>query len=259
MFYYLLLDLVNHSNPSFSSAPIPTSSPFSIPTLLAVWSFAIGAYIQLWLVHTTPALLAVCLDLGAPSSFPYVMGPIGFMNSLRCLWGRTWHQFARRQMHTLGVWLRRKMSVAPGSWCSAYIQLCVGFAVGGVTHVLAGWMTGKHSGWHDPTNAAKFFLLQLFGVVLEDAVVEVLLGVRVVRRDWRRNHMRGGKKRFGKDEGWWRLSDWPSAFGYVWTVCWLSVTLPPYVEGLRQLGILEPHQLPFSPVDWAIKLRASRM
>ena len=154
-------------------------------------------------------------------------------------------------MSTLGLWLRQQTDAAPrGSRASAYIQLSTGFAVGGVTHAVAGFMAGKRVGWRDPTGAMPFFGLQLLGVVLEDGIFEILLANGVLGEDWRRGHMDGGKENYGTRHGWWRCDSWSEIVGYLFVVSWLSLTMPPYVEGLRRTGILEPNLVPFSLVAW---------
>ena len=69
-----------------------------------------------------------------------------------------------------------------------------GFAVGGATHAIAGYMAGEHVGWQDPTGAIPLSCLQQMGVVLEDGMFESLLAIGVLEEDWRRGHMDVGKE-----------------------------------------------------------------
>lgn len=135
---------------------------------------------------------------------------------------------------------------------SAYTQLCTGFAIGGITHAIAGSMATGHSPWQDPTGSIAFFLMQLLGVILEDVVLTVLQMARVTQDDCRKKHVKKPKEKYGLLDGQWRLSSWRQAFGYTFVVWWLSMTLPAYVEGLRKEGILETTAVPFSVIDWTV-------
>ncbi|KAK8131990.1 hypothetical protein PG999_000163 [Apiospora kogelbergensis] len=298
VWYYVLLDALAPLVPTRASgplAPLPqmsdgsqdpaysydqlrrSAATWALTTLLPAWAYAVSAYVHLWLVHTGPAALAVLLGLCAPADCPYVMGPVGAMASLRGLWGRTWHQAARRQMTAIADAIgRRLLGLRPGGRPSAYLKLALGFFLGGATHAVAGYMATKASKaslavaaaddasgpvrnrWDilplaDPTGAMRFFGLQLVGVVLEDAVFALLLRFGVLREDWRRNHMANGRAGYGKDMQWWwsrrrgessvRIE---KVLGYAWVVFWLSLTLPPYVEGIRQTGVMDSKLAPIS-------------
>ncbi|KAI9879021.1 MAG: hypothetical protein M1830_009820 [Pleopsidium flavum] len=274
--YYLLLDFLEHLNPpSSSSSPSPSSfshlsptHPFTLHILLQTWSFAIKSYLHLWLIHTLPALFLISTTtVCPPSSFPYVMGPVGAMSSVRKLWGRTWHQAARRQIRSHGIWLAGGGSGAggvarkPGSVCSAYVQLATGFAIGGFTHAVAGCMAtaGQGGWWHDGSGAGRFFVLQFLAVVVEDLVIALVGRSGMVSGDWRGWESESGKGKgegkegYGVEEQWFRFDSWQRVCGYVWVVVWLSVTMAPYVEGLRRTGVLETRLVPFSVMDWVGK------
>lgn len=255
LLYYLLLDLLDRTSPTLSDEALFIERPFSFAVMLPTWSYAICVYLKLWLLHAVPALVIVWMKLGEPSSFPYVMGPIGFMNSLRCFWGRTWHQALRRPISSLGRRLRDQIFHAPpGTYVSAYTQLGVGFAIGGITHAIASSVASDYTMWRDRTGAISFFAWQLLGVIVEDIIYKVLQTTWVMQGDWRRGHMKNGKYQYGLSQGQWRLSCWQQALGYIFVVAWLSFTLPAYVEGLRKEGILESKAVPFSIVDWIVSL-----
>lgn len=54
----------------------------------------------------------------------------------------------------------------------------------------------------------------------------------------------------------WRLALGSELVGYVWVFGWLSMTIPPYIDGLRKVGALVESTVPFSIVDWVMGNRA---
>ena len=200
---------------------------------------------------TIPAMLLVDMGLGQPSAYPYVMGSVSQMNSLRGVWGRTWHQFGRTVITSIARRLRDKVFCVPaGSLASSCLQLCTGFALGAGTHFIAGWMAGSRTGWQDESGAMTFFAMQLLGIMLEDGFK--MLGFRVLNHDWRRRRLTCGEDGDGTHKGHGRLASLPQLVGYVWVFAWLSMSIPPYVDGLRKVGALSEPTVPFSVIDWVV-------
>jgi hypothetical protein len=56
--------------------------------------------------------------------------------------------------------------------------------------------------------------------------------------------MDGGKENYGQDLQWWRFDRIGMILGYLTVVIWFTITLPPYVEDLRRMGILDSRLAP---------------
>lgn len=97
--------------------------------------------------------------------------------------------------------------------------------------------------WVDKTGALWFFFYQFCGVVIEDIIMGLWRSIRG-GTDWRNNQMDGGKLNYGKRHKWWRLDSFEMILGYLVVLVWFTVTLPPYVENMREVGILDPRLAP---------------
>ncbi|KAF2014335.1 hypothetical protein BU24DRAFT_492988 [Aaosphaeria arxii CBS 175.79] len=237
--FSVMLFALSNGMPNSKSPSITGHPPLSIGLLVPTWAYAISAYLQLWLTFTIPATFMVGFGFGDPRAFPYMMGPIGAMASLRCFWGRTWHQAVRRQMTTAGNLLTSQAGITKGTIESAYLKLLVGFLISAWTHAVAGYKARGGGPDLDPTGAFRFFLLQFCGIVFEDLCFHILQLLRIIGADWRNDQMSQGKYGYGKGLEWWVLDKADMVLGYIWVILWFSITLPPYVEAIRMTGALD--------------------
>ncbi|KAI9836331.1 MAG: hypothetical protein M1837_003398 [Sclerophora amabilis] len=253
--YYLLLDVINNAGPLPGFPGVHDHLFFdSLNAVAFVWSFAISAYISFWLAQTLPYVLLVLLGLASPEDFAHVLGPASAMFTFRRLWGRVWHQIARRQISSHGCLIARKLLRAPpGSIRSRYAQLYVGFAIGATTHAVAGLMAARsssHSRWEDPTCALRVFASYAVVITMEDGLIQLMERCRILPPGWGRDDLKSLTES-SRMEGKRRLVCWRRVFGYIWVVFWLTVTSVSYVEGLKTAGVIGPRfKLPFSVVRY---------
>ena len=95
--------------------------------------------------------------------------------------------------------------------------------------------------------------MQLLGIVLEDGLLLDLFSLRAPKSQRRRSSgegPHGGIHRLGIAVP--MLSH--LKVGYVWVFCWLSLTLPPYVDGLGKVGALREASVPVSVVGWVVDM-----
>jgi hypothetical protein len=130
-----------------------------------------------------------------------------------------------------------------GGFISTYGKLAIGFTIGGLTHAVGGYMASSAGSWVDKTGSLRFFFYQFCGVIIEDLIMGLWRSIRG-GLDWRKSHMDGGKMNYGKDLKWWRLDNFEMILGYIFVLVWFTVTLPPYVENMRLVGILDPRLAP---------------
>lgn len=217
-------------------------------------AYAVAAYSLVGFVHTLPTIPMVALGLETPESFPAYMGPVQRSDSLRGLWGWTWHQSGRRTIISIASWLAEMTSGSQRrAFDTVYLRTCIGFALGAFTHAVAGWMASSRESWWDPTGSIEFFAWQLCGVFLEDIVHDRLLAYKLLDRDPRREAEGSEKVKVAKERPKVMSPSEGSIIGYLWIFFWLSLTLPPYVEGLGKVGVIGPRIVPFSIIGWIIR------
>ena len=142
---------------------------------------------------------------------------------------RVWHQHRRRFASGIGKYAARTLGCQPGSWLSSHVQLFVGFACTGLSHVIGDYMIDPAFGWASP----PFFIYQAAAIILEDAVIS-----------------------FGTSLG--IVDALPARLvGYVWTFAWLIYSNN-WFAGWQLMAGLGKHQMfPLSVVRPALEYVAA--
>ncbi|EKM57183.1 uncharacterized protein PHACADRAFT_119470 [Phanerochaete carnosa HHB-10118-sp] len=213
--HVLLADLAQtciEFNPVFSLPAdrfVSLRSQGPLFTMLSVAAYMTRAYCMLNIPYDLFALVSVACRISEPMYWPVVFGQWRDAYTVRRFWGRVWHQQLRRVTSGVGRYAARTLGCAPGTWSSSRVQLFVGFAVSGLSHIPGDTMVDpKWTGcsfWFFPAQAAA--------ITIEDFVVA--LGKRLGLRD----------------------SPWVRLIGYIWTVFWFSYSVPTFIDWAVQAGL----------------------
>lgn len=117
--------------------------------------------------------------------------------------------------------MARTLGCVKGSWLSSHVQLVVGFAVSGLTHVAGDAMV--HTKWAG--GSFWFFSAQAFAITFEDLIIA--RGKQLGLRD----------------------TLWPRLVGYVWTFAWFVYITPWWLDWLVKMGLGRDKVIPFSVVS----------
>jgi len=178
-------------------------------------------YCNISLQYYQVAAVGVALNLWSSEDWPEPYGRWKDAYTLRNFWGRVWHQMLRRFIVSVGKSVSVWTECEKGSWRSAYTQLYVGFFVSGIMHSFGDVMVGRQY----MGSSIPFFMTQAVAITLEDSVIQITnsLGVHIPR--WLQ-----------------RL------IGYAWVVCWLTMSIPWYVDWAVRAGLGAYELLPLSPI-----------
>ncbi|GJE93177.1 membrane bound O-acyl transferase family-domain-containing protein [Phanerochaete sordida] len=183
-----------------------------------VLAYATRSYCVLTVPYDATAVAAVALGFTEPKAWPTLVGRWKDAYTLRRFWGRVWQQMMRRFVSAGGKFAARTLRCAPGSWLSSHVQLFVGFTLSGLAHVPGDAMV--HPKWTG--SSFWFFPAQAAAIMLEDAVIA-------------RARERG-----------LRDTRWERTVGYLWTVSWLTYSVPWFVDWAVAAGLARD-RLPFQP------------
>jgi hypothetical protein len=147
-----------------------TRTPFfslSFPTQVVYsWTKAFRAYTCFEATYYLLASLAVSLHISKPQDWPPITG--SFLHdawSIRNMWGKCWHQCARRHCGEAGILVKKACGFRNGGFRSRYSQIWVGFAVSAYGHHVGAIIGGfeDRGFWQ-----AVFFMVQPAGIMVED-------------------------------------------------------------------------------------------
>ncbi|CCM06211.1 uncharacterized protein FIBRA_08455 [Fibroporia radiculosa] len=165
---------------------------------------------------------SVALGWFSPSDWPDVYGRLSDAYTLRRFWGRTYHQFMRRYLGSLGKVACRLFNLQSGSWASSYLQLYVAFAISGLIHCGGDFMANPALfGASFP-----FYISQAIAITFEDVAIGVA----------KRTQIR-----------WSEL--FARRVGYAWVLISQVVLSTLYLNWLMRAGLAARDRMSFSLID----------
>jgi hypothetical protein len=133
------------------------------------------------------------------------------------------------------VRLVRTLGLRKGSLISGYVQLYVAFAISCLVHKFQMFMVTRRD-----MGELVFFMSQPVAMTIESAVQSV--AVQVWSRGAGHDNIRPAFARYA---------------GYIWVVLWFSFSLPIYVKGCRDAGIVHDAIFGGTPFEAGVRLASS--
>ncbi|MCJ1309787.1 DNA repair protein rad50 [Agyrium rufum] len=132
-------------------------------------------------LHSLCAIPAILLGLSKVNDWPPFFGPLGDCWSVRQFWGCFWHQLLRHRFSTIAEFTTFKILQIPrGTLVARYTNLTFVYALSGILHL--GTDVAQGLQWRD-SGAMQFFLTQVLGIMIEDAVQALYRRVSGTKRN----------------------------------------------------------------------------
>ncbi|KAF3004406.1 hypothetical protein E8E13_010230 [Curvularia kusanoi] len=191
------------------------------------WTGAIWIYCRLCTFYSTASAATVALGLYERWQLPPLMGKVGDAWSVRQFWA-VYHQTMRQMLSAPAIRITRALGFRKGSLASALCQLYLAFGLSTVVHQFQMFNVTRRD-----VGEFTFFMSQPVVITLEGAVMWL----------WRR-YVRKSRS----------VAPVEIMLGYVWVVLWLSSSLPIYLKGSRDAGIVHDAFIGTAPFDFGIWL-----
>ncbi|KAJ3503305.1 hypothetical protein NMY22_g18295 [Coprinellus aureogranulatus] len=208
--HYTIGDVAMQCNPSFETkGPAFYAQPWWLqPTVLGhtltSWATINGSY-------CIAAIISITLGLSGPDEWPPMFGSLMDACTVHDSWRKVWHQMMRRFLtrHTVAFIQLARLRNRKVQWI---VKLFLAFLISALIHFLGDYALLRD--WAG--GSMKFFMLQPVAIVLEQCVI-ALWQITAVRTP-------------------------PSVarvVGYLWVLCWFTVTMPIWIEPVVRDGFLE--------------------
>ena len=222
--------------------PSPFFSQSFSKQVLFAWTKAFRAYYSFEFMYYICAALTVFLNFWTPCDWPPFTG--SFRRdawSIRNMWGKCWHQMARRECSEAGRIVKELFGFKTGTLMSKYSQVWAGFAMTILSHQ-AGAITGRFedSGFWQ----MMYFAVQPLGIMFEDLITFLGRSVGIkAGSEFRPCH------NFQQS----LICDivWTKRLGFLWVIAWFSVTIR-FIVAYQPSSWHETYQAP-SVIDFVFK------
>ncbi|KAJ8110786.1 hypothetical protein OPT61_g6458 [Boeremia exigua] len=198
----------------FTSSLQQTTRTLAMPFLNALigWSGAIWIYSRLTCFYSTSSALTVALGFYEIWQLPPLMGSVRDAWSVRQFWAM-YHQTMRQMVSQPALRITRMLGLQKGTRASAVSQLFIAFFVSCLVHQYQMFNVTRRD-----MGEFAFFMSQPVAICFESGVMWL----------WHR-HVKAD------DE---RIAALGRICGYAWVFLWFSITLPIYLKGSRDAGIV---------------------
>lgn len=163
---------------------------------LMPFNFVFGSWLTFNFVYQSFAAVTVALGMYQPNDWPRLFGDLSDAHSVRGLWAKFWHRLVYRPY---GGWARLVLDKIPGMKKDSPVYWTlmsfIIFTISGCVHAIVTVAMKYRCGWWADLH---FYLLQFFGIALEETVNRLTRG-GLSSRPW---------------------------LGYFWVFCFLFWSLP---------------------------------
>jgi hypothetical protein len=207
-------------NPVFRpDSPIPSvAAQGTLLRAINVISWAVPSYSIIKLQHTMLSMVFVGLGISGARMWPELFGGVGEMFTIRRFWSRGWHQMFQRTFRTHAQYVSHTLLRLPSiSPLNLIIQLFVAFLVSAIIHSLGDRMMNPAGG-----SSFKFFLVQPFGILLEEAFHRLLATTDLW--DFKQSQ-----------QGWRKVV--ARFVGYLWVIAWFQYWMVEWIDNQVRAGL----------------------
>lgn len=190
--------------------PAEPRSNFLIDAAIG-WSGALWIYCRLLSFYSCASAISVSLGVYERWHLPPLMGAVSDASSVRQFWA-VYHQTMRRMVSAPARRITRSHGLRQGKFWSGIAQVFLAFGVSTIVHQYQMFNVTRRD-----MGEFKFFMSQPVVITFEGIVVRL----------W------GCVARPGAGI---KHCEW--AMGYVWVFLWFSFSLPIYLKGSRDAGIV---------------------